>query len=202
MIKFSWIGILIFVLVPLIKLIIKIHKKNSKKTELAMHAEDKLREDALDQYILNPSAPPVSKETVEAKPFEVSYDASNVERVSPVKGKSKKKPEPKIMVQLIENSELSSRKYMLDPSAGINIGSRKGKNDIVVADTNVDSVQCNIIESNNKIYVRNMGGSGKLVLSRAGQRAFVEKKAIEIKTADLILLGKTVFRIELVKTNL
>lgn len=204
MINFSWAGFAVLLGISLIKLIIKIKKIKETNNELTMHAEDKLREDALDQYILNPSAPIVDKAVSEAKPFEVSYDASNVERVNHKKRKwfGKRKTKPKVMVQLIENSELSARKFMLDPNLGINIGRKKGKNDIVIVDDGIDDVQCNILDINGIIYVRNQGGSGKVVLSRAGQRAFVEKKAIAIKNGDLILLGKTVFRIELIKTNI
>lgn len=188
------------VAISLIKIIIKVKRKLSNNSQLEMHAEDKLREDVLDQYILNPSAPTTSKKTVEAKPFEVSYDAKNVEKRH-FSRLMRKKREPKIMLQLIENSELSARKFVLDPSKEINIGSKKGRNDIVLSDPNVDPVQCNIIEIMEKVYVRNYGGSGKLILSRAGQRAFVEQKAIEIKNGDLLFIGETVFRLELIKTS-
>ena len=51
------------------------------------------------------------------------------------------------------------------------------------------------------MYVRNTGGSGKVTLVRGSQRAYVEKKAVEIKSGDEILLGNTVFKIELIKTG-
>lgn len=175
----------------------KIRKKNRKQKMMIIQAEDKLREEALDKIILNDKAQNDEGDVFSAKPFEVKYDVISAEKNTEKMPKDKYK----IMVQIVENSELSSRKYMFDPSKGIHIGSKKGKNDIVVSDMSVDVQQCEIVLISSVVYIRNLGKSGKLVLKRGKQRAYVEKKYVELKSKDVILIGKTSFRIEIIKTN-
>lgn len=164
---------------------------------MAIQAEDKLREEALDKIILNDKAQNDEGDVFSAKPFEVNYDAASVEKHT----EKAKKAKYRTMVQIVENSELSSRKYMFDPSKGIHIGGKNGKNDIVVSDMSVDDQQCEIVLSSSTVYIRNLGGSRKVVLKRGKQQAYVEKKYVELKSNDVILIGKTIFRIEIIKTN-
>lgn len=178
-------------------LLIKMRKKNKKQKMMAIQAEDKLREEALDKIILNDKAQNDEGDVFSAKPFEVNYDAASVEKNT----EKAKKARYRTMVQIVENSELSSRKYMFDPSKGIHIGGKKGKNDIVVSDMSIDDQQCEIILSSAAVYIRNLGGSCKVVLKRGKQQAYVEKKYVELKSNDVILIGKTIFRIEIIKTS-
>lgn len=179
--------------------VIKITGKRRKiKKELAMRAQDKLREEALDSVILNPNAPTSARSTTQATPFSVTYDSGNVERDSS-SGKAEKSGGSKLMVQITENSELSAKKYMLDPSSVINIGRSETSNHIVIMDDAVDSVQCNIVEKDGRIYIRNAGASGKLILVRGTERAFVEKNPIELKNSDRIMIGKNIFKVDIVK---
>lgn len=185
------------VFVILFILLIKIRKKNKKQKIMSIQAEDKLREEALDKIILNDKAQNDEGDVFSAKPFEVNYDAASVEKHT----EKAKKARYRTMVQIVENSELSSRKYMFDPSKGIHIGGKNGKNDIVVSDMSVDDQQCEIVLSSSTVYIRNIGGSRKVVLKRGKQQAYVEKKYVELKSNDVILIGKTIFRIEIIKTN-
>lgn len=185
------------VFVILFILLIKIRKKNKKQKIMAIQAEDKLREEALDKIILNDKAQNDEGDVFSAKPFEVNYDAASVEKHT----EKAKKARYRTMVQIVENSELSSRKYMFDPSKGIHIGGKNGKNDIVVSDMSVDDQQCEIVLSSSTVYIRNIGGSRKVVLKRGKQQAYVEKKYVALKSNDVILIGKTIFRIEIIKTN-
>ena len=185
------------VFVILFILLIKIRKKNKKQKIMSIQAEDKLREEALDKIILNDKAQNDEGDVFSAKPFEVNYDAASVEKHT----EKAKKARYRTMVQIVENSELSSRKYMFDPSKGIHIGGKNGKNDIVVSDMSVDDQQCEIVLSSSTVYIRNIGGSRKVVLKRGKQQAYVEKKYVALKSNDVILVGKTIFRIEIIKTN-
>ena len=185
------------VFVILFILLIKIRKKNKKQKIMSIQAEDKLREEALDKIILNDKAQNDEGDVFSAKPFEVNYDAASVEKHT----EKAKKARYRTMVQIVENSELSSRKYMFDPSKGIHIGGKNGKNDIVVSDMSVDDQQCEIVLSSSTVYIRNIGGSRKVVLKRGKQQAYVEKKYVALKSNDVILIGKTIFRIEIIKTN-
>ena len=185
------------VFVILFFFLIKIRKKNKKQKIMSIQAEDKLREEALDKIILNDKAQNDEGDVFSAKPFEVNYDAASVEKHT----EKAKKARYRTMVQIVENSELSSRKYMFDPSKGIHIGGKNGKNDIVVSDMSVDDQQCEIVLSSSTVYIRNIGGSRKVVLKRGKQQAYVEKKYVALKSNDVILIGKTIFRIEIIKTN-
>lgn len=197
MTKLQIVGIVVLVVIIAIIIISRINKKRKAKKEMAMHAEDKLREQALDRVILNPDAPKTVQTQNQATPFSVTYDANNVQHDKmsnfAMAGSNK------IMVQLTENSELSAKKYMLDPAYGINIGSREGENHIVLNDIYVDPVQCNIAEYEGKIYMRNAGNSGKLVLVRGSERAYVERNAVELRTGDFIVISQTMFRVDLIK---
>lgn len=185
------------VLITLFILLIKIRKKNKRQKIMTIQAEDKLREETLDKIILNDKAQNDEGDVFSAKPFEVNYDAASVEKHTEKTSKDKYKT----MVQIVENSELSSRKYMFDPSKGIHIGGKIGKNDIVVSDMSVDDQQCEIVLSSATVYIRNLGGSCKVVLKRGKQQAYVEKKYVEMKSNDMILIGKTIFRIEIIMAN-
>lgn len=191
-------GIAILLLLVFLK--IKLGRR-AKNRALSVKAQDKLREEALDRVLLNESAGGQETETFSAKPFEVSYKEQGTHPQAGGQTKKKGKHTQKLMVQIAEKSELSVRKYMFDPEQGIRIGSGKGKNNIVVTDSRVDAVQCELLEHEGRVYVRNLGGSGKVTLVRGSQRAYVEKKAVEIKSGDEVLLGNSVFRIDLVKAG-
>ena len=186
-----------FVLIVLFTVLLKMKTKKKKERAMELQAEDKLREAALDKIILNDKGQGNESNIFSAKPFEVNYDPESV-------GKQiakTRKTNHKTMFQIIEKSELSSRKYMFDPSKGIRIGGKKGKNDIIVADTDINDEQCEIVLSNSTVYVRNLGESRKVILKRGRQQAYIERKYVELKSEDVICLGKTFFKIEIIKTN-
>lgn len=166
---------------------------------MAILAEDKLREEALDKILLNKNAENKKGEALLATPFEVNYDVARIEKNKKASAKKEKK-DSKVMVQIVENSELSARKYMFDPKKGICIGSKVGKNHIVITGSKVDAKQCEIVESAGKVYVHNIGNSGRIVLQRGNQKAYVQQKYVELKSGDCIILGDTIFEIDLVKT--
>ena len=106
------------------------------------------------------------------------------------------------MLQITENNHISTRKYMLDPSKGIYIGSKTGANHIVVGNAStVDDRQCEIVESGNKAYVHNLGISGRVLLSRGGNRAYVEQKYIELKSSDTLYIGESILEIEIIRAK-
>ena len=102
------------------------------------------------------------------------------------------------MLQILEISEVSERKYMLNPQKGIRIGSKNGKNNIVLTDSGVDDIQCEIMLFDGEIYTRNVGQRGSVVLYRGRQQAQVRQKAIPIRTGDVLQLGRTRLKLEIV----
>lgn len=177
-----------------------ISRKRKDKKIKAQIVGDKIREEALDKLLLNTETVVKKEEkTFAAVPIAVDYDTNSIEKVNSLK-KDKKKSK-KIMVQIVENSELSARKYVLDPKKGIFIGNAVGKNHIVTNSENVDERQCEIREHLGKVYVRNSGKSGKVVLRRGKQGAYVEQNYLELKTGDLLLLGNIIYKIDLITAN-
>lgn len=190
----------IFAILLIIIILSLISRKKKEKREKALLVSDKIREEALDRLLLNKETEAKSAEkTFTAIPIEVNYDANSIEKLK--SNIFEKKKNKKVMVQIVENSELSARKYMLDPGKGIFIGSKVGKNHIVINNTNIDAQQCEIRENSGKVYVRNIGSSGKVVLRRGKQSAYVEQKYLEMKTDDALLIGNTIYRIELIIAN-
>lgn len=191
------IGIIVIILILIF--INTLSKKRKIKKHKAMLANDKLREEALDKLLMNTEAEVKRDDrTFAAVPVAVNYDANLIEKADSAK-KKKNKPK-KIMVQIIENSELSARKYVLDPGKGIFIGSKVGKNHIVIGNENVDERQCEIREKAGKVYVHNIGTSGKVILKRGKQRVYVEQNYLEIKTGDALVIADTVYKMELIST--
>lgn len=177
-----------------------ISKKRREKKVKAQLAGDKIREETLDKLLLNKEAEIRKDEnTFVAIPVAVNYDVNSIEKINT--SEKKKNRRNKVMVQIIENSELSERKYMLDPRKGIFFGSKTGKNHIVVSDSDIDERQCEIRENTGNVYVRNIGNSGKLVLKRQKQSVYVEQKYIEIKAGDTLLIGNTIYKIDLISTS-
>lgn len=177
-----------------------ISKKRREKKAKAQLAGDKVREEALDKLLLNKEAEIRKEEnTFAAIPFAVNYDVNSTEKANTTEKKKNKRK--KVMVQIVENSELSARKYMLDPQKGIFMGSKNGKNHIVINSADIDERQCEIRESSEKVYIRNIGSSGKVVLRRGKQSAYVEQKYLEIKTGDALMIGNAIYRMELIIAN-
>lgn len=202
---FSKISLIMAVVMAVIRLILFITRRTKKKNELAIKAEDKMRENALDGYILNPNAPENMKKIQEAKPVEVSYDPNKVMHGVPGDGKdraNKTKENVKLMVQLVENSELSAKKYVLDPSVGIFIGSGVGMNNVVVSDSTLATRQCRIVEFEGMIYAQNIGHMGKVILSRGKNKAYVENNSVELRSKDILIVGNVLFKIEIIKMQL
>lgn len=191
--------IIVLSIVVTLIIIITLLKRRSRRKNIEQRAGDKMREEALDKMILNDKRERDLSPN-QAIPFEVHYDTENQK-----KSKKKKKEAgrgSKMMLQITEKNHISARKYMLAPSGGIYIGSKNGENHIVVGNsTNVDARQCEIIESGDKAYVHNLGTSGRVLLSRAGNRAYVEQKYIELKSGDILSLGESVLNIEIIKSK-
>lgn len=166
----------------------------NKRKELESIAQDKLREEKLDDYIINKAAPKIGKASVSAKPFQEDFDSKRAER----SGKALIR-EAAIMVQIIETKDLSSKKYMLDPAIGIYIGSNPNNNNIIVTDSGISAMQCIIKEKNGIVVVRNIGDEGNVLLSRKSNKTYVERIPIEIRNGDVITIGRSQFKIELIK---
>ena len=169
----------------------------AKKKEMELQVQDKLREEALNRALLNSRAPNPDIKSMADRPFEVSYNASA--QSSTWQGEDRVSQPGYIMLQIEEKNELSSRKYMLDPSYPITVGTAR-ENNIMISEPTSDVRQCEFMQYQGKVYVRNIGASHRIVLSRKKNRVFVEGQRIELKSGDTVQIGKTALCVTIIKS--
>ena len=157
-----------------------IHSSKRKKKEAMLRvAEDKLRESNLDQQILNPNAAPDPSRKVSEKPYEMRYSTSAAASAAR-KG---------IMLQIEEVSEISKRKYMVNPVPPITIGSGTG-NSIVLTDMTIDSKQCEIgLTESGQVYAKNIGTANLVNVIRGKKSIPVESEEVVLKKSDQLKIG-------------
>ncbi len=167
-----------------------IWKKRSESKEIVQAIENRLRDEKLNAAILNSYN--MNKKGI-IKPFDVNYIAENSNW--DIKKETSDDREVVNMLQLIEHTELSTRKFMLNPLEGIKIGSDMNRNDIVISNREVSERQCEIFSSNGKIYVRDCGSRIKTIVQRKRKQAIVDEQGICIMTGDRILFGSVYYEV-------
>lgn len=181
-------GILAGIVLVVITILIKNAKKNKYKREIRIYAEDKVREERLDHVILNSHEGNVRTED-ESVPYDVDYGLGT-QNVSGAEYGSVSD-----MIQLIEHSELSSRKHVLNARKGIMIGSQRESNNIVVPGTAAQ--QCQIFCYQNGVFLREVAGNNLTILQRRKKRVYVQKSGVQLKNGDLIILNDIYFEVML-----
>ena len=186
----------ILLLVIGIRILKKVISHKQQKKELRQVSADKIRDENLNNIILNNLAENGSlKEAY--RPYEVDYSNSNAEG-SGNAGKREKTGESRIMLQLVEKTELSTRKFVLNPAKTIRIGSNLQDNDISVLTEGIFPKQCEIFAFGSKIYVRNLSTENNTVIKRKKERAIVDKKGIRLLTNDIIIIGKVSYDVTII----
>lgn len=177
------------VAVILVVVLIILKKIRKKKEAMRRVAEDKLRESNLDQLILNPNAPKDSMQTFAEKPFEMKYSPN-------VMGNN----QTGLMLEIEEFSELSKRKYMVNPEKPIYIGSGR-ENTIVLTDPTVDSRQAEMGISVGIVYIRNVGSSDNIIVVRGKNNFFVGQSKVAINKNEQIQIGKSRLVVHFIKAK-
>lgn len=178
-----WIIVLAIVcLIAIIILLKKLSKRNQIKKEQRLQASDRARDESLNDMILN------SRVKDKQNPVYVPYDVDYSKSVD----KHEKKPSKTdvgVMVQIIENTELSERKFVLNVSRGIKIGTAIKGNDIsfICEDT---PYQCEIFEVNGDICARNLIEASRVIVHRKKQYAVIDPKGLKLLSGDTIQMGK------------
>lgn len=177
----------------------KLMKYREKKKEITTAAQDRMRDDNLNHIILN-SYSDKDKNKEVYMPYEVDYGSQD---------KNGKKKENRadtfdgghgeLMLQLIEKTELSTRKFVLNPAKGIRIGSDMQDNDIPVVSKGVAPHQCEIFAAGGRVYIRNMGEGNRTLIKRKKERAIVDHKGIRLLSGDSILVGSISYDITIIK---
>lgn len=181
--------ILLFVLIILLK---KVIRKKQKNKELRQAAEDKLRDENLNNVILNSHAESKHLRGVHV-PYDVDY--SNPRGDNKNHSDHSKKENGHVMLQLVEKTELSTRKFMLNPAKKIYIGSDLQNNDIAVLDENISLRQCEIFAVKDKIYIRNLSHENQTILRRKKEQAIVDEKGLRMLSGDNIILGNVTYEV-------
>lgn len=176
------------VIILSIVLWIILSRKNKKLKELSQAAEDKLRDESLNRSILNIQSNNHGFREVYV-PYDVDYSKSDVDSKRVID----RKKDMHIMIQLIEKTELSTRKFMLNPLMGIRIGSAMQDNDIVISNHNVAPYQCKIFSENNKVYLKSLDNDNKTVICRKKEKAIVDSVGIRLLSKDRIILGDVIY---------
>ena len=175
--------------VILIVVLIILSTKRKKKEALLRVAEDKLREANLVQQILNPNAAPDPSRNVSEKPYEMRYSTAAAASAT----------RSGIMLQIEEISEISKRKYMVNPVPAITIGSGTG-NSIVLTDMTIESKQCELgLTENNQVYVKNLGTTDLVSVLRGKKSIPVGGEAVVLKKSDQLKIGGVKLTINILK---
>ena len=182
----------ILLVILLIVLIVSGNKKKKKKKAMDQLIQDKERERILDSNILNPYASNEDIKGAGETPYSVNYTSG--ERKGAKGGKRHL-----LMLQIEEISDLSNKKYMLDPLETITIGSAKD-NKISLSDALIDARQCEIglYERDNKtLYLQNVGEK-RVILLRKKEWINVGPERLVLLNGDIIELGRIQLKITVV----
>lgn len=173
----------------------KFMKFREKKKEITQAAADRIRDENLNSIILNShTATDGNKEIY--KPYDVDY--SSKDKGGHHKGCSqdalaRKNGAP--MLQLVEKTELSTRKFILNPAKRIRIGSDLQDNEISVLAQGVVPHHCEIFAAGGGVYIKNTGEGTRTIIRRRKEQAIVDNNGIRLQTGDCILLGTVAYDI-------
>lgn len=163
-------------------LLSRLIKRRNAKKEMQRNVEDKLREEALDRVLTDGRR----QEKVSANvPFDVKYD---LDKRKKARG-DEQQSVSEIMVQLIEHSELSTRKYMFHITDRITLGSKARENDIVITSAHVSERQCELFRIGTELFVKNVGKTGSVQLYRKNRQMMVTREAVQLKNHDELRVG-------------
>lgn len=189
-------ALLFFLIAAGVTLIKKLIRRNQKKKELARAAQDKVRDENLNHVILNSYVKEEERREV-YKPYDVDYSNPNAERDRSVAG-YEKKGERHSMLQLIERTELSTRKFILNPEKRIHIGSDPQNNDITIMSEGVSPRHCEIFSAQDNVYIRNLSEGNRTFLRRKREQAIVDAKGIRILSGDTVVVGRASYDITII----
>jgi len=167
-------------------------RQNQKNRELTRAAADKARDENLNNAILNHCSRGKTKEVY--KPYDVDYSNMNDDANKSIREFPKER-EVHSMIQLVEKTELSTRKFMLNPARKISIGSDLHDNDISILAEGISLHQCEIFSVRDRVYLRNLSSENKTIIRRKKTQAIVDEKGVRLLSNDIIILGRVSYDI-------
>ncbi len=179
------------------KLISKWMAKREKKKEIAQAVADRQRDESLNSVILNQHVSQNGNREVYT-PYDVDYGkGAGARPQSAVQNIGSNPAMAGRMVQLEEKSELSTRKFVLNASKGIKIGSSMTDNDVSVQAKGVEPSHCEIFEIQGHVFVKNTAMTSRTLLRRRKNQAIVDNNGIELMTGDTIFVGSVGYTVTL-----
>ncbi len=181
-----------FTLVLLIRWVKRLLRRQSKKKEIDRAASDRLRDENLNQIILNNHTGGVENREI-YKPYDVDYNGEGSGGLDNMNVKA-----GQTMIQLVEHTRLSTRKYVLNPAKKIRIGSDLQGNEISLVEKEIAPHQCEIFAAQGQVYIRHTGGSTQTIIRRKRQSAIVDKRGIRLHSGDWIEIGSVSYEITII----
>ena len=179
----------LILLICVLKLLLK---KKNERTEMKEEALNRTRDENLNVMILN-SRSSLQKETY--VPYDVDYSNANNKRPKNVDEVDKSA----VMVQIVEKTGLSSRKFVLNANKGIRIGTAYGENDISFVSESQVEFCCEIIAgSSSSVVARNVNEGARIVLKRKKHQAILDSKGIKLLSGDIIIMDNVSYAINFV----
>lgn len=193
-------SVILFLLIMGIIFLKKIVCRRRKNREIEQAAADKIRDENLNNVILNNCAKDSNLKEI-YKPYDVDYSNPNDEHGKD-STKYEKKADNHIMVQLIEKTELSTRKFMMNPIKKICIGSSLQDNDITVMAEGISPHQCEIFSGRNNVYIKNLSSENRTIIKRKKERAIVDERGVRLLSNDVVILGCVSYEITIINERI
>lgn len=169
-------------LAALLILVIVLLRKRARWREMQRKVSDKLREEALDKRLIGHTPTNAGAAGVSPVPFDVRYDSGQR------KNRQRDREAPaSVMVQITEQSELATKKYMFHISDKVTFGTQSPPCDIVV--NGFSGNRCEIFRIDSSLYIKNYGETGCVQLKRKRFQTTVGQTAIQLENHDVLLIG-------------
>lgn len=171
---------LYIVIVPVLLLLIALRlltKRRKTRREFEEMSQFKRRDEALAAALRNPQVK--EERGGPERPMEISWDDKAVNE--------KEKKDASIMVELVELSAYSRRKYVYRLNRPVQIGSGKG-NHMELLREGVAEKHCEIFLNGNKVCARSCPGA-KTLLKRGKTSALISSDSVYLNNGDHIQLG-------------
>lgn len=183
--------VIIIIVLLIAALVMKGGKKQKEQRRLTM---EKLREEALDRALENPARKQAAEDAKGVqRPFAVNYgqDEKTFKKEQTAGGRC--------MLQLTEINELSTRKYLVNPSELITVGKQFDANTIVINNRKLSDRQFEIFQYGQDLYIRSCGGPVTTVLVRKADSVIVDERGIKLQTGDCINAGPVRLEVDIIR---
>lgn len=175
----------IIIIVILIVILVRQIKRNREIRERQKIMNEKIRNTQLEEALKNQDAG--SDWAGGPNPFEIQYvQKENI----PVQMM------PKFHIEIEARGENSVQRYLFDLEREVTIGWDE-KNTLPIKDRTAARKNCVIYTRNQDVYVKNLSADKPVCIQRGKKKMVMQELAVKLHSRDILILGKTEFRISL-----